>query len=125
MCHYKEEFLHNDTICFPHRTSSLLHTLLLCTRSPPSSPMRRWCMTKVRACHLPAIRITSHSMHSLLFFPKSHNQPYVSVFHSSHILLRTPLVCVVCVCFQPLGVQGGDSVRVRPSVTEEQAVSYW
>lgn len=60
---------------FLHRmTPLLLTTLLTCTPSPPSSPMRRWCMVWVQAWRPPTSHITSLSIHLRWLFTKSHSQ---------------------------------------------------
>lgn len=120
-------------LSFPHRTSPLLLTTLLpCTPSPPSSPMRRWCMAWVQAWHPPPSHITSPSIHHLWLFPKSHGQAYVSSIRSSHIFLRIQLtqayeqcVYIYTVSVQPLEIRGGDAASLMPSVTEGQGEPYW
>lgn len=92
----------------PCRTSSLLPTtLLLCTPSPPSSPMRRWCTAQVQALTWtpPPSRATSPSTRRLWPLPRWRCRARVSGANTWGVRIKR--ILNVCLCSAPSSKKSG------------------
>lgn len=91
-------------LSFSLRAPPLLPTtLLLSTRSHPSSLMKRWCMAWVQGwCPQPS-HVTSLGIHHLWLSPKSHSPLQVSYTCTSHMFLG--IKSTYCKCTNKINVE--------------------